>query len=272
MALPLSPVLVTGGCGFIGFHLVKGLLSQEPQGEVYVIDVNINRSTHSGVSYHQCDIASAADVEAVFPEAKPKTIFHIACPDSIVQQPDVFRSANVGGARNILSAARKVGTVRVLVNASTSSVIHDNSSDLVDADDTLLVLKYPAQKRIYTLTKAEAEAELIAANRSGPPGEPSMLVVSLRPATAFGERDTIRMGKNVATCRAGKGNIQIGLGTNECDFMYVLSLVDAHILAAQALHDAYGKPVPEEGKRVDGQCFNVTNHECILFWDFLLHR
>lgn len=268
MAPSLSPVLVTGGCGFIGFHIVKGLLAQDPESEIHVIDINTNRNTHPGVNYHKCDIASAADVEAVFLQAKPKTIFHIACPDSMVQQPDVFRRVNVDGAKNILSAARKVGTVRALVNTSTSSVIHDNISDLVNADDSLPVLKYPAQKRIYTLTKAEAEAELIAANRSGPDGEPSMLVVSLRPATVFGERDTICMGKIVDSCRAGKGNMQIGPGTNEYDFMYISNLVDAHILAAQALHDAYGKPVPEEGKHVDGQCFNVTNHERILFWDF----
>lgn len=266
MAPRLSPIVVTGGCGFIGFHLVKGLLAQEPESEIHVIDINIDRNTHPGVSYHKCDVASAADVEAVFHQAKPRTIFHVACPDSMVQQPDVFRRVNVGGAKNILSASRKVGTVRALVNTSTSSVIHDNISDLIDADDSSPVLKYPAQKRIYTLTKAEAEADLIAANRSG--GDSSMLVVSLRPATAFGERDTICMGKIVASCRAGKGNIQIGLGTNEYDFMYVSNLVDAHILAAQALHNAYRKPLPEEDKRVDGQCFNVTNLERILFWDF----
>lgn len=266
MAPRLSPIVVTGGCGFIGFHLVKGLLAQEPESEIHVIDINIDRNTHPGVNYHKCDVASAADVEAVFQQAKPKTIFHVACPDSMVQQPDVFRRVNVGGAKNVLSAAQKVGTVRALVNTSTSSVIHDNVSDLIDADDSSPVLKYPAQKRIYTLTKAEAEADLIAANRSG--GDSSMLVVSLRPATAFGERDTICMGKIVASCRAGKGNVQIGPGTNEYDFMYVSNLIDAHILAAQALLNAYGKPVPEGDKRVDGQCFNVTNHERILFWDF----
>lgn len=266
MAPALSPILVTGGCGFIGYHLVKGLLDQDPRSDIHVIDINTTRNIHAGVKYHKYDIASAADVEAVFQQAKPRTVFHVACPDSTVQQPDVFRRVNIGGAKNILSAARKVGTVRALVNTSTSSVIHDNVSDLIDADDSLPVLKYPAQKRVYTLTKAEAEADMIAAGRSN--GDSSMLVVSLRPATAFGERDTICMGKIVATCRAGKGNIQIGPGTNEYDFMYVSNLVDAHIIAAHALHDAYGKPAPEEGKRVDGQCFNVTNDERILFWDF----
>ncbi|ROW06273.1 hypothetical protein VPNG_08074 [Cytospora leucostoma] len=266
MAPSLGPVLVTGGCGFIGFHLVKGLLALERQIDIHVIDIDIARNTHHGVTYHKCDITSAADVEAVFLEARPRTIFHIACPDSMVHQPDVFRRVNVDGAKNLLLSARRLGTVQALVNTSTSSVIHDNVSDLIDADDTSPVLKYPAQKRVYTLTKAEAEAELIAANRSD--GDSSMLVVSLRPATAFGERDTICMGKIVATCRAGKGNIQIGPGKNEYDFMYVSNLVDAHIIAAQALLDAYGKPPPPEKNRVDGQCFNVTNDERILFWDF----
>lgn len=266
MAASHGPILVTGGCGFIGYHLVKGLLAQEPQSVIHVIDINIGRNTHTGVKYHKCEITSAVDVEAVFQQARPRTVFHVACPNSMVQQPKVFRRVNVGGAKNVLSAAQRVGTVRALVNASTSSVIHDNVSDLVDADDSTPVLKYPAQKRVYTLTKAEAEADLIAANRRG--GDSSMLVVSLRPATAFGERDTICMGKIVVSCRAGKGNVQIGPGTNEYDFMYVSNLVDAHILAAQAPHDAYGKPAPDDTKRVDGQCFNVTNHERILFWDF----
>lgn len=268
MAPLLGPVIVTGGCGFIGYHLVKGLLDLEPRSEIHVIDINTSRNTHAGVKYHRCDIASPADVEAVFLQARPKTIFHLACPDPMVRQPDIFKRVNVGGARNLVSAARKVGTVRALVNTGTSSVVHDNVSDLVDADDTLPVLKYPAQKRIYTLTKAEAEANLIAANRND--DDASMMVVSLRPATAFGERDNICMGKIVATCRSGKGHIQIGPGKNEHDFMYVSNLVDAQILAAQALLNAYGKPVAEEGGRVDGQCFHVTNNERILFWDF--HR
>lgn len=141
----------------------------------------------------------------MFEQAKPRTIFHVAYPDSTVQQPDVFRRVNIGGAKNILSAAQKVGTVRALVNTSTSSVIHDNISDLIDADDLLPILKYPAQKRVYTLTKAKAEADLIAANLSG--GNLSMLVVSLCPATAFGECNTICIGNIVATYRADKGNI-----------------------------------------------------------------
>lgn len=262
----LSPAIVTGGCGFIGFHLVNGLLEREPDCQIHVIDINTNHNQVSGVNYHTRDISSLADVEAVFNQAQPKTVFHVACPDSTVQQPSVFQRVNVIGARNLLVSARNVKTVQAFINTSTSSVIHDNLTNLLDADETFPVLQYPAQKRVYTLTKAEAEAEILAANRKN--GDSSMLTVSMRPATAFGERDTVTMGKIVANARMGKASFQMGPGGNMYDFVYVSNLVDAHLLAAQALVNAYGKPPPRIEQRVDGQSFNVTNDEPVEFWEF----
>lgn len=84
MAQSLGPILVTGGCGFIGYHLVKGLLILEPQSAIHVIDIDITRNVHPRVTYHKCDITNATDVEAIFLEARPMTIFHVACPDSTV--------------------------------------------------------------------------------------------------------------------------------------------------------------------------------------------
>jgi sterol-4alpha-carboxylate 3-dehydrogenase (decarboxylating) len=198
--VPLGPALITGGCGFIGSHLVDAILASEPLSQVHVLDINTTRNgvNNPRVTYHTGDIAKLADVKAAVSAARPHTIFHVACPDSMVTlEPSLFQKVNVDGARNLLKAAEELGTVRAFVNTSTSSVIHDNVSDLIDADETLPVLQYPAQKRVYTLTKAEAEADILAANRRH--GDSSMLTVSLRPATAFAERDTVCMGKIVAT-------------------------------------------------------------------------
>ena len=262
----LSSVLVTGGCGFIGYHIVHNLLESDPSCVVHVLDINTERNRLPSVTYYKGDIASADDVTRVMREAKPRVIFHIACPDSMVIAPKLFEKVIVGGARNLLSAAAELGTVQALVYTSTSSVIHDNVSDLVDADETLPILQPPVQKRLYTLTKATAEEEILAANRTA--GNSSMLTVSLRPCTVFGERDTIYLTKIIAVAQKGTSKYQMGNGKNVYDFVYVGNLVDAHILAARALVAAYRLPPPPAESRVDGEAFNITNDEPVLFWDF----
>jgi len=130
----------------------------------------------------------------------------------------------------------------------------------------LPVLRPPVQKRSYTLTKATAEADILAANRAA--GDASMLTVSMRPATAFGEDDDTCLGKMVAVAQQGKTRFQMGDGKNVFDFIYIDNLVEAHVLAARALVAAYGKPPPPPDRRVHGKCFNVTNDEPVLFWEF----
>ncbi|KID98753.1 C-3 sterol dehydrogenase/C-4 decarboxylase family protein, partial [Metarhizium majus ARSEF 297] len=261
----LSPVVVTGGCGFIGFHMVSQLVADDSDCKVHVVDINTGRNRVSGVTYHKCDITALPDVQSVLDKVRPKTIFHIACPDSMVLQPSIFRQVNLIGARNLLAAAEATG-VQAFINTSTTSIIHDNHSHIINADETWPLLEYPVQKRVYTLTKAEAHKEIIAANRKG--GDASLLTVSILPASTFGPRDTVFLGKVVATARAGKANIQMGPGKNEYDFVYVSNLVDAHILAAKALVRAFGKPAPAAENRVDGETFIVTNDERRNFWDF----
>jgi sterol-4alpha-carboxylate 3-dehydrogenase (decarboxylating) len=264
----LSPVLVTGGCGFIGFHIVQHLLSQEADCQVHVLDINTtrNRVPNPNVHYHNCDIASTTSVHSVLQEAQPRTIFHLACPDSMIINPQLFTDVNIHGTDNLLSSARQAGTVQALVLTSTSSVIHDNVSDLLDADEAQPILQPPAQKRIYTLTKAAAEEAVLTANRAH--GNASMLTCSLRPAIAIGEADTICLGKMIAVAEQGKTRFQMGNGRNVYDFAYVGNVAEAHILAARRLLSAYGKPPPPPAERVDGEYFHITNDERVLFWDF----
>lgn len=175
----LSPVLITGGCGFIGSHLVEGLLKTEPNAQIHVVDVSVDRNRFPGVTYHACDITLLPGLEAVFLQAKPKTVFHVAGPDPLVLNPSNFRRVTIGGTHNLLVAARKSGTVQAFVFTSTSSVIHDNKSDLIKADETWPVLRYPQQKRVYSLVKVEAQDEVLAANRQN--GDSSMLTLAILP-------------------------------------------------------------------------------------------
>lgn len=201
----LSPVVVTGGCGFIGSHVVSNILENEPNAEVHVLDVK-QHNQMAGATYHNCDISCLSEVEAFFNQYKPKTIFHVASPDPLNVKPALFHRVNVVGSCNLLTAAKKSRTVQAFIYTSSSSVIHDNHSDMVHGDESWPVLKYPAQKRAYTLSKAEAETNILAANRFD--GDSSMLTASIRPATAFGERDYTAFGKIVANVRQGKARMQ----------------------------------------------------------------
>ena len=264
--LSLSPVLIAGGCGFLGRNLVEHLLESDPGCRIHVIDINTERNRFPTVIYHTANITSANAVDRVMQEAKPRVIFHTACPDSMVVLPKLFEDVNVGGTRNLLSSAAKLGSVQAFVYTSSSSVVHDNFSDMIDADENWPVLRPPVQKRVYTLTKAIAEEEVIAANRKE--GDSSMLTVSIRPCTTIGEADTTCLGKMIPIAEAGSVRFQMGKGKNIYDFVYVGNVADAHILAAQALVRAYGKPPPPKSKRVDGESINVTNDERVFFWEF----
>ncbi|ROW08459.1 hypothetical protein VMCG_03187 [Cytospora schulzeri] len=263
--LPLSPVLVTGGCGFIGSHVVNDILKSEPNADVHVLDISQHNQV-PGPTYYKCDISSLTEVEAIFARCKPKTVFHVASPDPVNVQPALFRKVNVTGSQNLLLAAQNIGTVKAFVYTSSSSVIHDNHSNLVNGDESWPVLTYPAQKRAYTLSKAEAETSILAANRAN--GDSSMLTASIRPASAFGERDYTTFAKITANARKGKAKMQIGNGQNLFDVTYISNLVDAHLLAAQGLLRAHGKPPPSPATRVDGEAFIITNDEHLLFWEY----
>lgn len=264
--LPLSPAIVTGGCGFLGSHLVETLL-KDLKCQVHVIDIATDRNRMPGATYHICDITSADEVKSAFLEIKPKVVFHVVSPDPLSHDNARFQTVNVDGTHNLLAAAKAAHT-EAFVYTSTSSVVHNHADNMLDADETLPILRYPAQKNVYTLTKVAAEDKVRAANRAD--GDASLLTAIIRPASTFGERDFLSFWAAVTKARAGRAGVQIGDGKNLFSYAYVGNLVDAHILAAEALVRAYGRPPPPSESRVDGEAFFITNDEDHdwHFWDY----
>ncbi|KAF4311021.1 sterol-4-alpha-carboxylate 3-dehydrogenase [Botryosphaeria dothidea] len=258
-------VLVTGGCGFYGHHLISRILEFEPTCTISVLDVDVSVNTFPSVSYHQCDLSDGARVRAIFGQLQPppRVVFHLACPPSIVLNDDRFWRVNVNGTRHLLESARLVG-VKAFVFTSSSAVVHDNVSDLIEADETMPILKPPQQKSVYTLTKAIAEEDVLAANRKD-----GLLTVSLRPCTTFGPGNPGFLSRIVEVCKAGKARYQMG-ENNLWDFIYVGNLVHACIIAAERLLVASETTPLPANQRVEGEAFNITNNERMTFWDFTL--
>ncbi|KAL4935818.1 hypothetical protein BDV06DRAFT_206140 [Aspergillus oleicola] len=261
----LSPVLITGGNGFIAYHIITKLLAEDPSCTIHCLDINTTKNTHpsSSVTYHKGDLSNLADVKRIMALACPTTIFHTASPEFSDAPEAAYNDVIVTGTHHLLTTASTLGTVKALINTSTSGVVNDNHSDLINGSETLPILRPPVQKRLYCLAKADAEEAIQAANRKR-----GFLTCSLRPCLAFGERDTNSMGKMVAVARAGRSRFQVGHGRNAYDFVYVGNLADAHLLAAHALLSAFPNPPLPAEQRVEGEVFNITNGEPWLFWDF----
>ncbi|KAH8732403.1 hypothetical protein GQ44DRAFT_821683 [Phaeosphaeriaceae sp. PMI808] len=210
---PLGCVLVTGGCGFQGHHLIKQILDVEPNCKVYALDINTDRPLrrHAAATYLTCDIGDTAAVNAAFDKMQPppRVVYHTTCPPSMNLDPDIHWRVNVDGTRNMLAAADRVGSVHALVLTSTVSAAYDGVAELIEVD----------------------ELPIINASRQSP------LQGRLRGPVI----------KN------GQAKYRFGNGKNLFDFIYVGNACHAHILAARKLLAAHNKSPLPETERVEGE-------------------
>ena len=152
----LGKVLITGGCGFLGHHLVN-LLCDSYSCEISVVDLrtNVNRRPESdGVQYFECDITNEEALLKIFEQVRPDVVIHTASPhgnDSKASHP-LFYKVNVGGTKSVIEVCRKTN-VKALVYTSSASVISDNVTELINADERWPVLRGKAQMDYYSETK-----------------------------------------------------------------------------------------------------------------------
>ena len=160
-------VLVTGAAGFIGSHLCERLIERGDQ--VWGVD-NFNsyyapeqkRSNISGLQNSEFfqliygDIRDKELMHSVVENFKPDAIAHLAAMAGVrnsVANPELYTAVNINGSQNLLDAARKVGTCRSFVFASTSSIYGDTATiPFVESDPaTEPPQPYAATKRAVEL-------------------------------------------------------------------------------------------------------------------------
>lgn len=228
-----APVLVVGGCGFLGHHIVAQLLDSRHQVFILDVDTKRNRVQNPSASYHDGDIFSFSDLLVILQKIKPHIIIHTAAVINVARNPALGFKVNVEGTRNLLEGARKIGGVKAFIYTFSASVVHDSVSDLYNADERLPVLRTPQQHDLYSHTKGVAEEHVLAANRKD-----DILTVALRSAGIFGEGDLSNIANMIKACDEGKTRFQLGDNKNYFDFTYVQNVVQAHMLAMRKLMDA----------------------------------
>ncbi|KAF2679616.1 C-3 sterol dehydrogenase/C-4 decarboxylase [Lentithecium fluviatile CBS 122367] len=259
----LGSVLIFGGCGFLGHHIAKAALHSPDATSVAVVDIDTSKNRIPGIEYITGSIKSTSDVALAFKTTQPTVVFHIVSPDPFSTKKNaVFQAVNVDGTKLVIAAAQECETTKALIYTSSSSIIHDDRSDMIMATEDARVIFAPEQPEFYSHTKALAERLVLAANGD------RVRTAAIRPAGLFGEGDMGTVTSVISNAREGKGRLQIGDNSNLFDWTYVENNAYAQLLTARALVRSYDAPLLSKNLRVDGEAFVITNDDPWNLWTF----
>lgn len=228
--------VVTGGAGFIGSHLVRGLL--ERGRSVRVVD-NLSTGRRENLAdletaypgrfeLLEADIRDRDGLDALFEGSS--TVFHLAAMVSVqksVEDPGLCHDVNVTGTLNVFRAARRIGA-RKVVFASTCAVYGDDP-ELPKRESMRASPQSPYAAGKYM-------AEVYAALFGDLYGFP---IVGLRYFNVFGPRQdpasdyAAVIPKFITRMLSGRTPIIFGDGEQTRDFIYVENVVQANIEAAE---------------------------------------
>ncbi|PSS03494.1 hypothetical protein BD289DRAFT_421406 [Coniella lustricola] len=265
----LGTVLVTGGCGFLGYHLVGSLLADPEIGPVHVLDLDTTRNTHPDAHYTRGSVTDSPAVLLSFLERiQPRVIFHAASPSATYASSSSFYGTNVRGTENLLHQANKLSYIQALVYTSSIDIYANPPHQNISEHQPLLPDHPPFWAGVteYDRTKTMAHRLVLAAN------DPVRLkTAAIVSAHIWGVRDSQSTSFYFDSFSdPSTALVQIGPGGNRVSTVEVGNCAAAHILAAKALVDPSRiKPAnsKEYDPRVDGEAFNVTDGVEVDFWN-----
>lgn len=253
----MAKVVVTGGSGFIGSHVVDVL--KEAGHEIVVLDYHA-RPHRNDVAYEDCDLLDFASVLEATKGAEH--IFHIAAVSNVNyahKYPVYTTDLNVKGTVNILEAARVHKTRRVYF-ASTVWVYNGSKETEPVTEDSPFYL--PSAGHIYTATKIAAE--MLFHNYWQLYQVPFTI---LRYGIPYGPRmrEELLIPIFLRKAFAGQPLTISGEGSQYRNFIYVTDLAKAHLLAMgdAAVNQVYNLEGPEKVtvRRVAESIRNILGEE-----------
>jgi nucleoside-diphosphate-sugar epimerase len=242
-------ILVTGGGGFLGTHIIKELL-KNPR---YIV-TNFSRHNYShleeiGVPTIRGDLTNSADVEKALLQGFD-AIFHVAALAGVWGRYQDFYNINYLGTKNLIEAAEAQGVQR-FIYTSTPSVVFGRD-DLLGVDEEC---PYPKEFLTpYAETKSMAEKLVLQKNNSK-----TFLTCALRPHLIWGPGDPHLFPRVIQKGKEGKLRI-VGDGENLVDIIYVENAAMAHVQAFEHLAPS---------SRVCGEAYFVGQERPVKLWDFI---
>lgn len=276
----LGPVLVIGGCGFMGHHLVRTLLDDSSVAAVHVFSRNPRENRYAEATYHAGDIASREEVQSLLSNIQPRVIFHTVSADPFGDPPNykAFQHVNVDGTANLLACAAKAPSVAAFVYTSSMTIyVHNSNGECVYAHEESPVYQGPVTAdKPYHHSKALADAMVLAADDSRGVRNPDnshrnrLRTACVRLPAIYGEGDKYMTLMTMRVVRAGVSSLQMGYNTTLYHPIYVKNAVYGHIVTAKALLKEIESPQSfGSNMKVHGEAFNFTDDSPRPFFDYL---
>jgi nucleoside-diphosphate-sugar epimerase len=226
-------ILITGGNGLLGRHLIPALQDRGDTVRVLALpEEDTQWLRRRGVAVHRGDVRWPDTLVA--PMSGVTAVLHCAGMMGVWRPLEDYRAVNVTGTQNVCRAAlaERVGRI---VHVSSWTVYGMDLGRPAREDFVLKPFREP-----YAMTKAEGDVvvqRMIA--------DEHLPAVIIRPGTFFGPGDRLHFGRMADRLRAGKGVI-VGRGDNALPFVYVTDVVQGLLLALDCEHAV-------------GQAYNITN-------------
>jgi len=227
-------ILVTGGAGFIGSHLVEKLLA-DGQDVAILDDFNdfydpqIKRDNISAVAkriaLHDVDLRDGDRVSSLFRHEKFDTIVHLAARAGVrpsIQQPELYYDTNVAGTLHLLEGARTSGLARFIF-ASSSSIYGAAKKVPFSEEEHLTQTLSP-----YAATKIAGESLCSTYSHLN-----TLRIVALRYFTVYGarQRPDLAIHQFTRKIHGGEPIDQFGDGTTRRDYTYIDDIIQGTMAA-----------------------------------------
>ncbi|HET6416587.1 MAG TPA: NAD-dependent epimerase/dehydratase family protein [Polyangiales bacterium] len=251
----LGVCLVTGAAGFLGSHLVRGLLDQG-----YSVRAVVRR-TALPLEHPELEIVRGEmeDAERMMEICRGvDTVFHAAAHLALLggsaasaKYRKAAYEANVRGVENLIAACQANGVSR-FVHTSSIDVCFNSE---VDTEMNELTPYASNMSCLYTETKIEGEKRVLEAN-----GQGGLLTTVLRPDGIYGPGNNLMLDEMFEQVTKGRLVATIGYPGALHDHIYIDNLVDAEIRIAKRL---------VAGSPVCGKAYFVTDGRPLPLFEFM---
>lgn len=231
-------IIVTGGAGFIGSHVVDALAAGA---DVHIVDTlatGKREYVNPAATLHEVDIRDFENLAPVFKGAE--RVFHLAALPRVqpsIQDPRTTNEVNVTGTVNVLVAARDAGVKRLVYSASSSAYGDQDKLPFTEDMEPHPISPYALQKYI-----GESYARLFSELYD-------LETVSLRYFNVYGPRIAtegayaLAVGRFLEQRSKGQPLTIVPDGTQSRDSTHVRDIVRANLMAAESSRVGRGEVI-----------------------------